>query len=42
MNFAKSFVTILLSVAYLCLLAALTLECEFPDGTKICYEGWMF
>ena len=42
MEIAKSIVTVLFSVAYLCAFGAVSLEVKFPDNTKIEYSGWLF
>lgn len=41
MNLAKGIITVLLLIPYVCLIGMFTFSVEFPDGTEICYNGWM-
>lgn len=41
MTIIKPIVSIILIIPYICTLGALTFEVNFPDGTEICYNGWM-
>lgn len=42
MIIVKMLVSLMLFIPYLCSFGTLTFSCDFPDGTHITYNGWLF
>lgn len=42
MTIIKPIVSIILLIPYVSTLGTLTFKVKFPDGTEVCYDGWLF
>ncbi len=42
MNVAKSIVTVLFCIVYLCTFGTISIRAKFPDNTEVRYDGWLF